>query len=1567
MHGNPWNVSLKKTLSILLLLSCCQLTLLAAEATNWVAFNDHASGTGTGPNATAYSITTSVGAGGLLKNVVTGETITGDVGVSIVPCCGTIDGVTGSSTAPYADTPATNIFAGQIAWADSAIYFGDSPYTASITFTFTNLDPAKRYVFRGTAVRGNGYSQRWTMATITGIQDAIPAHIQGSGSPGIVTNGWVPFGTNMIAGRQAGWNSGENRCGDVIGWDNIVPDGNSFSVICSNHAASTLYVPAVGGGATTINKYCYAFAAIMLAEIGEAAPVGITQEPPAETLVEEYETLNLSLTATGSYPRYLWYQGDLGSGTLVAASASPAYVKTPAQLADTGNYYCVVTNEANAVTSTLAHVTVFVNSIVITQQPPAVTSVVETRSFSLGVGVTGTRPQYQWYRKEGDVLTAIEGATSATYTEVAGQVTADTTSYYVVVVTNSLYNVTSEVAQVTILNDEVPPEVVRVVASPGFDRFVIEFNEPVDTASAEDQFSYNVDPYIVWGQGVLTNGSKSVVLPTDPQTPNTDYTVTVDYVTDLAGNTVVMTNVVVRTWVTNLAGGLVFEKYDVGGGNYMTNLTDNPKYPDNPDAIYGVGAFNPTNVFTMDDDEAIRNNYGGRVRGWFLPPYTAQWRFFMSADDAAEFWFNPAGPDPAGKSRVAFVPDGDCCDPFQEPPNDRTSEPFSLVAGQPYYVEGIYKEGAGGDYLVVAARLEGDSTAASTLQWIGGDIGYPGIPPGLAGTFAITTQPASVTVEDPNPASFSVEASSSTGAPIAYQWQRNDGFGTFTNLPGATTRTYELAVTEITLDDNAQFRCVAAAADVQLISDVATLDVTADATGPLMLTGVPDATFTNITVNFSEELDPTGAGNSANYSICEAFNAAACINLIAAYMTNNNTAVVLQADSQVVGSVFRLTANNNVTDVAGNPVRPPQSVIVAAQLTFQDGDANGYTGTQDAEIHSATPASTLGTATSISVDNEDAGGRSQGLIQFADIFGGGANQIPLGADIASATLIIRTIDPTDAGSGPELHRMLVPWDQATVTWNSLVAGVTADDMEAVATRDVQFEGSTDEADVLIDVTTALQAWSDGQANYGWAIFANANNGWDWAASEYTTAQANRPKLSVLYTPSAATNEVEIVTQPAPSTTVEEGDSFTLSVVVRGTLPAFQWYKGSDPIPGAESSTYTVTGAIETDSGTYYCVITNFYPSSVTSDAAVVTVNPDTNGPVLVGGLGTSDTTIVLTFDQAVDGTSVSNLLNYTVAPAFGGTALTIVDAALSADGTTVTLTTGARDTWTYYTLTVQNITDTAYRLNLIAPNPTSIFLPFQVSLLAPTGTWKYNDLGMDLGAEWIATGYDDTAWASGAALLYAARFNNTPSADDCDVPPTTMMAWTNSSLATNITYYLRTWFPMPAAAELANLQTFQLRMRPIIDDGAAFYLNGQEIRRVGMADGAITWSTFASRTGGSSYRFEGPYDLSTTNVVFGANNLIAAEVHQVNLTSSDLAFAAELEIYVPGLSMEITIERSGGNVMLSWPAVPGYRLYAADDVAGPYEPVLDGGNPVTTPYTVPAPLADKKFYQLQNP
>ena len=182
--------------------------------------------------------------------------------------------------------------------------------------------------------------------------------------------------------------------------------------------------------------------------------------------------------------------------------------------------------------------------------------------------------------------------------------------------------------------------------------------------------------------------------------------------------------------------------------------------------------------------------------------------------------------------------------------------------------------------------------------------------------------------------------------------------------------------------------------------------------------------------------------------------------------------------------------------------------------TFRTG-VNGYTGTQDTELRESATTTSYGSETSVAVDLDSGGFESQGLIRFDNIFGNGAGQIPFGSTINSASLTVEDFDPSVLGANITLHKMLGTWDVSS-TWDDLGGGLDSGADYTTATSSTLPSPETTGTKVFAGLAADLQSWSDGGANYGWAIISDNTNGWDFYTSEYGTS-GSRPLLTVNYT------------------------------------------------------------------------------------------------------------------------------------------------------------------------------------------------------------------------------------------------------------------------------------------------------------------------------------------------------------------------------------------------------------------------------------------------------------------
>ncbi|MDA3939600.1 MAG: choice-of-anchor J domain-containing protein [Spirochaetia bacterium] len=170
-------------------------------------------------------------------------------------------------------------------------------------------------------------------------------------------------------------------------------------------------------------------------------------------------------------------------------------------------------------------------------------------------------------------------------------------------------------------------------------------------------------------------------------------------------------------------------------------------------------------------------------------------------------------------------------------------------------------------------------------------------------------------------------------------------------------------------------------------------------------------------------------------------------------------------------------------------------------------------------------------------------------------------------------------------------------------------------------------------------------------------------------------------------------------------------------------------------------------------------------------------------------------------------------------------------------------------------------------------------LPFKaatdnIQYVGSRSDWKYLDGGVDPEEEWAISSFNDSSWATGAAQLGYG-----------DGDEVVELSFGDDSANKDISYYFRKTFDVTDASSLIKLKLLFLR-----DDGGVVYINGKEAARSNMPEGVIGDSTMAtSGIGGAAETTFYEYQLDPSLLKNG-ENIVAVEVHQSDLTSSDVSF-----------------------------------------------------------------------------
>ncbi len=451
--------------------------------------------------------------------------------------------------------------------------------------------------------------------------------------------------------------------------------------------------------------------------------------------------------------------------------------------------------------------------------------------------------------------------------------------------------------------------------------------------------------------------------------------------------------------------------------------------------------------------------------------------------------------------------------------------------------------------------------------------------------------------------------------------------------------------------------------------------------------------------------------------------------------------------------------------------------------------------------------------------------------------------------------------------------------------------------------------------------------------------------------------------------------------PLVGATNAEYSVITLSGSSSGTPPiTYQWSKDGTPIPGATSSSLTITNITSSgfawsrpeDSGDYTVVATGSVAPPATSTAAHVVITADTNAPKLLWAVVDTNTVRVLLSEPVINplddyGNDNANL--YWTVDEVGGGGQSPDLIALVGNELRLTFVSGLTiQADKSYIVTFGGVSPLTDR----AQTPNNSVLPLEVPLYAHqqitvpmTQLWKYSDKDVAPPADWSTAGFDDSDtsfWKTGPGVLDAKRQATLPWCRAVPVNTLTNSVGTclilSNDLATGATptYYFRTHFNFIAAAP----SNTALRLFSKFDDAAVVYLNGVEIDRVGVPVGTWAHNVFVG-----GLRSVGDGDAPDRSILLPGSalhigdNVLAVELRQVNATSSDITMALEVTTATttpPILPPRIQAGYDGSQVSIGWDP-PGGKLVFGPTPTGPWTTNATPSNP-----TLVTPSEQKQFY-----
>ncbi|HNX33733.1 MAG TPA: CotH kinase family protein [Kiritimatiellia bacterium] len=236
-----------------------------------------------------------------------------------------------------------------------------------------------------------------------------------------------------------------------------------------------------------------------------------------------------------------------------------------------------------------------------------------------------------------------------------------------------------------------------------------------------------------------------------------------------------------------------------------------------------------------------------------------------------------------------------------------------------------------------------------------------------------------------------------------------------------------------------------------------------------------------------------------------------------------------------------------------------------------------------------------------------------------------------------------------------------------------------------------------------------------------------------------------------------------------------------------------------------------------------------------------------------------------------------------------------------------------------------------------------------LAVVPANATWKYSAPSSAPAATWKTNTFNDASWGSGIAPF---GYNDPKLNMDC----ATVLGYGGNPASRYPAAYFRKTFTLANPSAVTGIV-----VNARLNDGAVVYLNGVEVLRQNMPDGAVAYSTLASMGVPSTLWTS---TLLPTNGLVAGTNLLAVELHQAAVSSvdliMDLTVTALVSAQVPFVHCNFGLGKSGAdNVHLFNSA--GTRIHRFDESGyelgenKSYGLAVDGATGTYKKYSRPTP------------